>query len=816
MINWRSWHQYWQGCLGVVVGLGLLFVPAATRAQCVGDCNLDAEITIDELVSLVNISLGSAPLSGCPAGDADNSGDVTVDEIVTAVNNSLNSCPPPPPTPTPTTAEPTVEATATPTTAEPTATATEIPPTATPTEVLPTDTPTEIPPTDTPTEVPPTDTPTEIPPTATPTATSTPSGGIVTGRVRDRLLHDVPNASVVLIDAAQVAASAVSVEEPLATLALSSLAAGVTGADGRFSLSGVAPGSYFVYVAPQPQWLPGGSLSRAATQIAVGPNDLGDIMISQQPSSEAVYKGSSYCLLCHRENGVGPDASGYKRTLHAMTYRVPGVYTANQDPSPYPGRDRALVYFPDGNASDNTGAGDGYGYLLTNISTAYDVLLGREDGGGRYFAVFRTKDGTIASERYYVEITFGGEGIWKQRFITRIADGHHVAAGQGSYYILPIQFDESIQENLAVNPVNPWLAYNAGNWPAAPSENGGPTGVPTKVKSFDLNCAGCHFTGTKLTVDAQGNFRADAVDDPNGVLDYDGDGTRDEIVQGCEDCHGPGSEHTGQGPIIQPQLLSAERSAMICGQCHVRGEGKGTMAGAHTEYPSRGVDANIEFPRAGISRAEFKEQFHEDRPGQWPDGQQHAKSHHQQYHDHIRSTHYRNPFQLLACDSCHTPHDTTNPHNLIGKLEDNSACLRCHAPFPPFSIPLGVGAEAVALAVERHMSEDAYMVSPYDPANALGLIDFTSLGYAATPFIGGPGNCATCHMPKTAKSQGQWTKENGRSGTIMWGDISSHQFAPIWPSVSSAMKLAGQSEVIPNSCGVCHNALTDTYPDLVP
>jgi hypothetical protein len=542
-------------------------------------------------------------------------------------------------------------------------------------------------------------------------------------------------------------------------------------------------------------------------------NDLGTILVSQQPSAQARYKGSSYCLICHGKNGVATDVSGYTQTLHAMTYRVPGVYTANQDPSLYPRRDRALGYFPDGNPNDNTGAGDAYGYRLTNISNGFDVLLGREPAEGRYFAAFTTKDGMITSERYYVDFTFGGEGIWKQRFLTRIADGHYVPAAQGSYYILPIQFDEAIQENLGVNP---WVAYNAGNWPGAPTTDGGPTMTPAKTRSFDLNCAGCHFTGTTLGVDAQGNFRADAVDDPNGVLDYDGDGTRDEITQGCEDCHGPGSEHAGDGPIIQPQLLSAERATMICGQCHVRGEGKGTVAGAHTEYPSRGTDASIEFPRAGISRAVFKAEFHTDLPGLWPDDERHAKQHHQQYHDHIQSEHYRNASALLACDSCHNSHDATKGHNLINPVEDNSACLSCHATLPPFSLPMTPSDETVAVAVEDHMSYYAGMRSPYDPANVLGLVDFSGLGYAQTPFLGGSGNCVPCHMPKTAKSQGQWTKENGRTGTIVWSDIASHEFKIVWPSVSATLKIAGQTDVIPNSCGLCHNALTGLAPDYVP
>jgi hypothetical protein len=60
---------------------------------CAGDCNGSGEVTIDELITLVNIALGSAPVSACPAGDINNDGMISIDEIVTAVGNALNGCP---------------------------------------------------------------------------------------------------------------------------------------------------------------------------------------------------------------------------------------------------------------------------------------------------------------------------------------------------------------------------------------------------------------------------------------------------------------------------------------------------------------------------------------------------------------------------------------------------------------------------------------------------------------------------------------------------------------------------------------------------
>jgi hypothetical protein len=59
---------------------------------CVGDCSGDSRVTIDEILTMVNIALGNALPATCVAGDANGDGQITVDEILAAVNNSLNGC----------------------------------------------------------------------------------------------------------------------------------------------------------------------------------------------------------------------------------------------------------------------------------------------------------------------------------------------------------------------------------------------------------------------------------------------------------------------------------------------------------------------------------------------------------------------------------------------------------------------------------------------------------------------------------------------------------------------------------------------------
>lgn len=63
-----------------------------TPSACVGDCTGGGQVTVDEILTAVNIALGNAAVADCPAGDANHDGQITVDEILTAVNNALNAC----------------------------------------------------------------------------------------------------------------------------------------------------------------------------------------------------------------------------------------------------------------------------------------------------------------------------------------------------------------------------------------------------------------------------------------------------------------------------------------------------------------------------------------------------------------------------------------------------------------------------------------------------------------------------------------------------------------------------------------------------
>jgi hypothetical protein len=64
-----------------------------TPPACAGDCSGDDTVTVEELVTLVNIVLENGALTDCPVGDADYDGAIAINDILLAVNNALSGCP---------------------------------------------------------------------------------------------------------------------------------------------------------------------------------------------------------------------------------------------------------------------------------------------------------------------------------------------------------------------------------------------------------------------------------------------------------------------------------------------------------------------------------------------------------------------------------------------------------------------------------------------------------------------------------------------------------------------------------------------------
>jgi len=64
----------------------------ATPAACAGDCDGNGSVDVTEIIKMVNIALGTAPVTDCEAGDTGGDGTIDVTEIITAVNHALTTC----------------------------------------------------------------------------------------------------------------------------------------------------------------------------------------------------------------------------------------------------------------------------------------------------------------------------------------------------------------------------------------------------------------------------------------------------------------------------------------------------------------------------------------------------------------------------------------------------------------------------------------------------------------------------------------------------------------------------------------------------
>ena len=66
--------------------------PTPPLGACIGDCDLSGAVSVEELVTGVNIALGRASLTSCAAADVNDDKRLTVDELVAAVAAALRSC----------------------------------------------------------------------------------------------------------------------------------------------------------------------------------------------------------------------------------------------------------------------------------------------------------------------------------------------------------------------------------------------------------------------------------------------------------------------------------------------------------------------------------------------------------------------------------------------------------------------------------------------------------------------------------------------------------------------------------------------------
>jgi predicted CXXCH cytochrome family protein len=609
-------------------------------------------------------------------------------------------------------------------------------------------------------------------------AYSTQAEGAVKGAVQDKSGQAVEKATVYLIPSSDVEAMGKTPieikrdsknDEPFED----NIAANkdkyqkaVTDKNGNFTISKVSDGKYFVYAEPSDKtYLPGGDISnKAITSAELAAKPL-KILLSGNTPANAAYIGSSKCLMCHK------DYSSLKMTLHKLGIRAAGKNSNLQDSSRFPDFDKGLNKLMAGTKFyfynyDKTRGFDKY--MITDKAPAdpatvsFTATFFKDTDGKLKFKTENAKDPSDPARTYTVEMTYGG-GLYKQRYLFRV----------GKNLFPFVQFNQHGDDSFGDRSRKQWRDYHA-DW--LYNEEAKKLANPPQAKSFDKECASCHYAGYSLSKTAEGDYIAGATNDANGEFDIDGDGIPNELNIGCENCHGPGSEHMKSAKekkastIVSPGKLAAERTSIICGQCHSRPQGN-----LKNDQP---VNKDNKMMLPGTSRNDFLVNYttREDAAQKdfWADGI-HSKSHHQQYTDFIKSKKYRNGNRILSCADCHDPHGKNAiKHQAKAEVKDGDLCLSCHK-------STDMKAHTTAKVGFGHEK------------------DMTKI------------SCIDCHNPKTMQTGAGFGKGLTRKdGKNYWvNDVTSHIFdVPKKDNVGVKGVDPGKAMPVPytNSCGSCHQA----------
>ncbi len=586
-----------------------------------------------------------------------------------------------------------------------------------------------------------------------------------------------------------------------------------TNAQGDFEVAQVPDGRFFVHVTPGPndtEHLPGGDVSRASVPAEQLRGRSLTITLSSRPSTAARFTGSSACLTCHK------DQQHWQQTAHKLGWTVPGAPGRLQDFSRHPQYALALESFPavdsysrgtrlelgdyDGSRGDDKFKLRGFGDARVPIATAYaDVYLWRNSADQKYFITMVNRlnpQDPNSPAHLEMKLLYGGE-VHDQRYIVSVPPG--LAGRQGWYTVL--RYNMTGRDNRLHRERRVWQDYKFYMWWAAGTDgrygttDDVLTAPPVNTNAVQTMCAGCHLTGWERYQDkATGQFLVRAVNDPGGDMNVDDDPQLDEINVGCESCHGPGSEHVANGGrsrfIVNPRLLSAERSSVVCGRCHDRRQGYGGPTNGYTQP----ISETGELAGPGISRHELITRFTDPvkkgptmrgagrEDNIWPDDV-HSNKPHQQYADFLKSKMYRNDRILVTCSDCHDMHGRTSyPRWLIHDVDKPSSplCQRCHQ-----------------VDVLSHME--------------------TKLN---GKMKGLQTRCIDCHMPGTANTGGiagdfgrmlktppHADAQEEESNAYWQGPLKSHVFdVPLRTNVGVDGVAPGRAMPIPytSACGTCH------------
>src|ERR1041385_6321732 len=80
--------------VGILIALLVVVPEVAGAGSCLGDCNGNEMVTVEELLRGASIALGQALLRGCDSYDGNGDLQVTVNELLGAVDRAVEGCQP--------------------------------------------------------------------------------------------------------------------------------------------------------------------------------------------------------------------------------------------------------------------------------------------------------------------------------------------------------------------------------------------------------------------------------------------------------------------------------------------------------------------------------------------------------------------------------------------------------------------------------------------------------------------------------------------------------------------------------------------------
>lgn len=382
---------------------------------------------------------------------------------------------------------------------------------------------------------------------------------------------------------------------------------------------------------------------------------------SKETKADAKYVGQQTCMTsnCHEKSyGANSSYKGveeFMKTSHQKIHQRPSPTTVRNERD-FVNKKKVVVPYL---AANNE-----------NVEFRFDKI------GNDYFIGFKLLKSGDSTEMMKIEYTYGGMG-WMQRFLVKINE---------QYYYLPFQF--SAEDYMQYTDTNRYYVIDLNKWSVADS-----TGKLRLLKynsqtfknfTYNRTCVFCHVNGFDFKMDING------TDTTYKGTWFGRDGGDMKIQDlnmsiGCESCHGPGSDHVAnpvKGNILNPNTWAAtpertDRKLDLCGQCHTRMGGKGTLS---FTYPY--VDSIKKFFKPGDTLANYVKT--PTAGARYNCDGIHSYAHHQTVQDYRHSGMYKAHALKNGCWDCHNVHSNgTNgmPFQLNSNfysLKVGEGCMQCH------------------------------------------------------------------------------------------------------------------------------------------